>query len=277
MNRDMRAANYLLLIFSMVSIALLSLPLTGKVGTFRACAAYLLNPVPYYGERAYERLSALPAEAARIISADIELQNARRALEEAEYLKAELESMRLENERLLRAAAMAPAGLRAIRWARVMQREPLNWHSSLIVMAGAEDGVEVSAPVLGILGTEMGVVGRVTEVSDKTSKVRLLTDELSSLAAYIPSRGWEGLIQGQGTDRLRLNYLPVDAEIEVGERVYTSPTSATFAADLPIGTVVKIFDKDPFLAFQSVEVRSIVGASLIKEVLILVPKGPEGK
>jgi hypothetical protein len=42
-----------------------------------------------------------------------------------------------------------------------------------------------------------------------------------------------------------------------------------------IGTVSKIFEKDPFLAFQSVEVTASVPATAVKEVLILVPKAPD--
>ena len=62
MNRDLRAANLLLLIFSALSLVMLSLPLTGKIGVFRACAAYLVNPGPYYGTQVLAKMANLPAE-----------------------------------------------------------------------------------------------------------------------------------------------------------------------------------------------------------------------
>lgn len=270
-----RAANYLLLAFGGLSLALLSLPMTGKVRTFRACVAYLLNPLPYYGSQAVRRLSELPADAARLISGDIELVRARRELQETAFLRAEVEALRRENERLSAALGMRPQGERVLLWARVMKRDPINWHRSIVVDAGSEQGVEVNAPVLAIHGSSVGVVGRVTEVHRWGAKVLLLTDELSAAAGYLPESGWEGLIQGQGGWRLRMNYLPLEADLAVGQRVHSSATSATFPPDILIGTVSRIFDRDPFLAFQSVEVEPAVPASTLKEVMILVPKGGE--
>lgn len=272
MNRDMRAANYLLLFFSVFSLVLLSLPLSGKVRTFRACATYLLNPIPYYGNEAVDRVARLPADAVRLITGDMELRNARQSLKEAAYVREELRALTRENERLAQALAITAASpLKPVCWARVLQRDALNWHRSLTVSAGSLDGVELNAPVLGLLDGELGVVGRIMEVGLRVSKVLLLTDDLSAVAAYLPAKGWEGLIQGQGTGKLRMNYLPVDADIEVGANIYTSATSATLEPDMLIGTVTRKYERDPFLAFQSVEVAPAIAASMLKEVMILSP------
>ena len=254
---------------------MLALPLTGKVGAFRACAVYLFNPLPYYGNKTFDQLSSLPADAARLITGDVELRRARLELKTARYLRAELESLKRENERLTEAAGMTPADIRSIRWARVMQRDPGGWHRSLTVSAGSAEGIELNSPVLGLFEGELGVVGRVIELSEHTAQARLITDDLSSVAAYFPESRWEGLVQGQGTEKLRMNYLPLDARLKLGDQVFTSLTSATFEPDMLIGTVSKIFAKDPFLAFQSVEVTASVPATAVKEVLILVPKAPD--
>ncbi|MFH2203617.1 MAG: rod shape-determining protein MreC [Elusimicrobiota bacterium] len=276
MNRDLRAANYLLLLFGIISMVLLSLPLTGKVGAFRAYASYLLDPVPFYGSRAFDRFANIPTDAVRLISGDIELLRARRRLREATHLQSENESLRRENRRLSEALGITPEERRVLRWARVMQRDSMNWHRSLTVSAGADDGMVVNAPVLGLKDGVLGVVGRVTGVRPKTSIVLLLTDDLSAAAAYLPANDLEGLIQGRGTHWLRMNYLPLGADIPVGEKVYTSPTSATFGPDLLIGTITRKFERDPFLAFQSVEVTPAVTAASLKEVLILLPEKEGG-
>ncbi|MFC1678882.1 rod shape-determining protein MreC [Elusimicrobiota bacterium] len=272
MHRDKRVANYLLLIFSFVSIVLLALPLTGKVRALRACVSYLLNPIPYYGSGAVERLAHLPGSAARLISGDVQLVEARRQLREAELHKAEVEALRRENARLRSVVGMEPPSGRMIRWARVMERDPLNWHRSVMVGAGSEDGVKVNSPVLGLYEGRLGVAGRVTEVGLRTAKVLLLTDELSAVAGWLPGQGWEGLIQGQGSFKLRMNYLPVEAKFSAGDAVFTSPTSATFPAGLPVGSISMVFERDPFLAFQSVEISPAVQAAALKEVMILEPE-----
>ncbi|MBI3297697.1 MAG: rod shape-determining protein MreC [Elusimicrobia bacterium] len=271
MNRDSRIANWLLLILAAAALTLLSLQATAKVAQLRAVVAYLLEPLPYHGDRLAARLEAVPAGAARIIAADVELVEARRRLQEAEVLKAELSAARVENERLAVALGMRPLAGRTVRWARVMERDPQNWYRSVLIDAGEEQGIDVNAPVLGLDGSTLAVVGRVTEVNPRTAKVLLLSDELSALAAYFPTQGWEGLVQGQGTTKLRMNYLPVDAKFAVGDEVHTSPTSASFPPGLMVGRVSRVFQRDPFLAFQAVELERAVAAGRLKEVMVLAP------
>jgi len=272
--RDSRGANILLLAFVSISLLLLSLPLAAKVHALRACLGYLLNPVPYYGGEAVERLSGLPTGAVRLISQDVEFERLRKESQERALLVGEVESLRRENARLLMALGMKLQAGRMVRWSRVMERDPMHWHRSVMVDAGAEEGVALNAPVVGIQGNELGVVGRVIEVGEHSSKVLLLTDELSSLAGTIQGTEWEGLVQGQGTIRMRMDYLPVDAVPRTGALVFTSPTSATFPPGLLVGTVTQVFTRDPFLAFQSVEVTPTVHLSSIKELMILVPERP---
>jgi rod shape-determining protein MreC len=271
MNRDDRAANYLLLAFSALALTLLILPTTGKVRQARALASYLVEPLPYHGDRLAARFEGVPEGAARIIRGDVELLEARRLLQEAELLKTELAALRADNARLAAATGVKPLAGRGVRWARVMERDPQNWYRSVMIDAGEEQGIPLNAPVVGIEGSTLGVVGRVTEVNPRTSKVLLLSDELSAVAAYLPAHGWEGLVQGQGTAFLRMNYLPVDAKFEVGDEVHTSPTSASFPPGLPVGRISRVFERDPFLAFQAVEVERLVRTSKLKEVLVLVP------
>ncbi len=167
-------------------------------------------------------------------------------------------------------------------WAHVMERDPLRWYRSIMVDAGAEQGVSLNAPVLGQQGDTLVVVGRVSGVRPKTAVVLLVTDELSSVAAYAVSqsttvdeegapKSFEGLLQGQGSSRLRMNYLSPDAEVNKGDLIYISQTSATFPPDVLLGRISRVFPLDPFLTFQSVEVQPALEASRLKEVVILKP------
>lgn len=269
MNREKRVANYLLSGFGLVSFILLSLPMTGKVRALRAYAAYLMTPLPYYGSRGVERLASLPAGVSRIISVDMENRRLTVEIKEAALLHAEVQALRRENERLALALSLSTSAPGALLWARVMERSPQTWNRSVLIDAGEEEGVEVNSPVLGAQGRTLGVVGRVTEVDPRTSKVLLLGDELSAVASYLPSSRWEGLVQGGGGARLAMNYLPVEAVVRVGDAVATSQTSATFPPDLPIGTVTKVFDREPFTAFQSVEVTPTVPPGSLDEVMVL--------
>lgn len=275
MDREKRVANYFLLAFGLISLALMSLPLTGKVQALRAYAAYLYDPVPYYGARGLQRIEQLPKDVVRLVTADARARGLEEDLKQTALLRADLESLRRENERLTAALSLSTSAPKALRWARVIEREPQNWHRALMIDAGADEGLEVGVPILAVEEGRLAVAGRVVETARRTSKVLLLGDELSAVAAYLPQGQWEGLVQGQGSGRLKFNYLPVEAQVRVGDQVATSPTSATFPPDILIGRVSRVFERDPFLAFQVVEVAPAVSPGRLKEVLILKRKRKE--
>lgn len=278
MHRETRVANYLLAALTAISLILLSLPLSGPVRSFKACAVYLLNPIAYEGAKGVERLAGIPPGVRRLLSVDMENQRMLAEMRRAAFMKAELEALRQENQRLAQALGLGSPGQGwTPLWGRVMERDPLHWYASLMVSAGSEQGVSANVPVLARSADgRLAAVGRVTDVRPNSSVVLLLTDELSSVAAYLSSSTLEGLVQGQGGPYLRMNYLNPEASLETGESVMTSPTSATFPAEVLIGQVSKVNARDPFLTFQSVEIKPAVDASTLKELLILLPKGGPG-
>ncbi|MBI5200762.1 MAG: rod shape-determining protein MreC, partial [Elusimicrobia bacterium] len=263
-------ANTLLLIFSTIALLLLFMPLSTPVQCFKAGVSYILNPVPFRGSKAVERFAGMPATIIHLISADIENRDLRAENRNFALIKAELDSVKAENDRLRGQMGLKPPPGRLLLWARVMEREPLNWNRFVMVDVGEKDGVEINSPVLGVQGQSLGAVGRVTEVGPTWSKVLLLTDEQSAAAAYISGLTWEGLVEGQGGAKLKMSYLPAEAQFAIGQLVKTSATSATFPPDVLIGSISKVYARDPFLTFQSVEVAPAVQAGLLKEVLIVV-------
>lgn len=252
-----------------VSLVMLSLPLSGPVEAMKASLSYVFHPAAFSGARGVQRLSNLPSGVRRLIVADLENRAMQEEIRRGSLVKIELESLRAENMRLRAALSLKPPAGRSALWAHVLERDPLSWYHGFMVDAGELDGVTLNAAVLSPDGDRLVAVGRVTEVGPRVSKVLLLTDEQSSAAAYLSSATLEGLVQGQGTGRLRLNYLDAEAVVAAGDQVVTSPASATFPPEIPIGTVAKAYQRDPFLTFQSVEVKPILSPSRIKEVMIL--------
>ncbi|MFA6002875.1 MAG: rod shape-determining protein MreC [Elusimicrobiota bacterium] len=253
------------------------MPLSAPVRAFKACVVYLFDPLVYYGDKGVQRLADMPPGVARLLSADMENVRLQAELRRTQWQKAELESLRNENRRLSAALGLtAPVGRSAI-WADVMERDPLHWYSNIMVNVGSRQGVALNAPVFGEKDGEIIVIGRVTEVRSDTSIVLLVTDELSSIAVYLSSAGVDGLAQGQGGPRLRVNYLPSEAALTKGDLIYTSQTSATFPGDVLVGRVTAVNPSDPFLTFQSVEVQPAVNSTSLNNVMILRPEGIAGE
>lgn len=279
MHREARLANYLLAALSALSLLLLSLPLSAPVKGFKASLVYLVDPAVFYGAKGTQRLADVPGQVRGLLAADIENRLMQEEIKRAAWIKAEADSLRVENQRLRAGLGLKPpAGLEPL-WGRVLERDPARWYQSLMVDVGAGEGVEVNAPVLGGRGEGLVAIGRVVEVRARACVVLLLTDELSSVAAYTASastespRFYEGLLQGQGTARLRMHYLPAEAALQKGDPVYTSATSATFPPDVLVGQVARVFPQDPFLTYQSVEVAPALDASQLSEVMILRTRG----
>jgi len=272
MNRNKRVTHVLLAFYVAASASALSLPLAAPVRAVKACVSYLFDPVPFYGSRAEERFSAVPSGIASLIATNIENRRLQEEAKRVPLLESRLGSLEKENARLREEMSLKPRSAGSSRWARVIERDPLNWYRALMIDAGRDDGVEVNAPVLAVHGGRLGAVGRIAETGAHWSKVLLLTNEASAVAAYVPGRGWEGLVEGDGSERLRMNYLPLDAAFSIGDPVSTSATSATFPPDVAIGHVARLLQQDPFLTFQSLEVVLAAPVSALKEVLVLAPR-----
>ncbi len=270
--REIRISNYILAVFSALALFLLSLPLAAPVRALKACVIYLCDPMVYYGAQGVGRLADVPTGLARLMSADMENQRLRAELQNALWRGSELEALRAENQRLSQALGLKVPGRREALWADTIERDPLHWYNSVIVNAGARQGVALNAPVLGVQGDALVVVGRITEVRRDAAVVLLATDEASSIAAVLSTAAVEGLVQGDGGPTLRMNYLPPETELRLGDRVFTSPTSATFPPGIFIGRAISINPRDPFLTFQSVEVEPALGAAMLHRVMILRPE-----
>ncbi|MEK7390339.1 MAG: rod shape-determining protein MreC [Elusimicrobiota bacterium] len=274
MQRETRIANYVLGVLSTLALLLLSLPLSTPVRSLKAAMGYVLDPLSYHGEAGYARLAGAPERIRRLLEADIENERLHAELRRNEWLTTTVSSLSLENERLRRALALKIPGVRSPVWAHVLERDPVHWYRSVVVDAGSDRGISLNDPVLGPRNGKLVAAGRVVDVRPNTSTVLLLTDEGASVAAYLSLGTLEGLVQGQDGPNLRMNYLNAEVQLSTGDLVYTSPTSSTFPPDVLIGHVARVNPRDPFLAFQSVEVSPAADASSLQELIVLRSSAP---
>jgi rod shape-determining protein MreC len=84
---------------------------------------------------------------------------------------------------------------------------------------------------------EHGLVGRVTEVGERSARVLLLTDLNSRIPVTLEESHGRAILAGNNRPRPRLLYWPEDSPPREGELVVTSAEAGAFPADLPVGTV----------------------------------------
>lgn len=82
-----------------------------------------------------------------------------------------------------------------------------------------------------------GLVGRVTEVGERSARVLLITDINSRIPVTLEGSGTRALLMGTNNPHPRLAFYPEGVHPAEGERVVTSAEAGAFPAGLPVGVV----------------------------------------
>lgn len=105
---------------------------------------------------------------------------------------------------------------------------------SAIVNVGSRDGVaDGSAAVDGL-----GLVGRVSGVGERASRILLLTDFSSRVPVMVQPGGRRAVLAGDGTAAPRLEFLDATESVRPGDLVETSGDGGVFPPDIPVGRVI---------------------------------------
>src|SRR5262249_40848646 len=118
--------------------------------------------------------------------------------------------------------------LREERWPKsivchVVGRDPQRWFQEIVLDKGKDEGLAMDAPVIVASGGREALVGRIVELSAHVSKVMLIQDPLSSVAAtVIGDHPDDGVVEGNNSHELVLKYLDRGSQVKVGDAVVTS-------------------------------------------------------
>ena len=141
--------------------------------------------------------------------------------------------------------------------ARVVAEESDAFAQSMVAYVGTRN-VEKGDVVL----SDRGVVGRVDKVAAYYAKIILITDINSNIPVIMEKNRTRGVLSGDNTTTPKLVFVPLDADISVGDRVVTSGVSGVFPVGLPVGQVVAVNKGEikvkPFASLEKLEYVKIV-------------------
>jgi rod shape-determining protein MreC len=152
--------------------------------------------------------------------------------------------------------------------AQVIAREGVPWFRNITIDKGQKDGVSLNAPVLGVAG----VMGRVVSVGPTAAKVQLLLDRDCGVGVRIERTRTTAVVAGQvafsdsGTSELLMKYVPVLADVAVGDVVVTSGLDQIYPKGLVVGRVRSV-GKGSGL-FKEVAVQPSANFERIEEVMV---------
>lgn len=170
----------------------------------------------------------------------------------------------LENQRLRRLLDFRTAVRAEAIPARVVMHDPSGWFQTLVVDKGAQDGVRADMPVVN----DEGVVGRIMDVSERYSRVVLITDPANAIDGMIERNRMRGVLAGKDANSCYLKYIRGNFDVQMGDLIITSGKDGVFPKGLRLGRI-KGVRKDPVALFQTVEVEPVVRLGSLEEVLIL--------
>lgn len=193
----------------------------------------------------------------------------RRQNEELRLRNAELEEARQENERLRSLVKFVEArGLESLG-ARVIGRPANSWEGIITIDRGTAEGVGQDMPVIG----EAGLLGQVVEAAQHSSRVRLITDQRSGVAALVQRTRVEGIVRGSIDRSLTMDFVSRDASLRAGDVVITSGMGGVYPKGIVIGEIATV-RKQPNTLAPLVGVQPTARLSDLEEVLVLVGVAP---
>jgi rod shape-determining protein MreC len=192
-----------------------------------------------------------------------------------ERLRAEVDRLKLENQSL-RSALGTAEGLKALAayqhdiTSETTPAEVIgtgaNPNSRVVFLnKGRGSGVEPGMAVI----TPDGIVGKVEGVFPGSSLVLLISDTASAAGVVLANSRAHGVLKGTGLNEARIDYIPNEEKVSIGEKVYTSGEDRIYPKGLVVGTVSRVgTGRD----FQDITVQPGARLDRLEEVLV-VTKG----
>lgn len=190
-----------------------------------------------------------------------------KALAQYQSELAELRAFRSDYDRLVELSNYV--GQKGADWrfitTDVIGRDVNGITRTIHIAAGTRSGVQIGDPVV----TELGLVGRVVEVSATGAEVMLITDVNSSVTARVQNETREtGLLRGSISGDLILDFVDVNGQLAENQQVFTSGETQAFPPNILIGQISSV-GFSPNSLFKQASVQSLVDFENLDIVLVI--------
>jgi rod shape-determining protein MreC len=252
---------------------------SGPVHAVQQAGASILSPLQSWGARVAEPFRNGYGWVRTIWSAHKEADRLAQELQLLQGEAVKLKEQAEENQRLkslldFRDKGTFPDGTQ-FKVARVIGKSPTRWQAWIQIDMGSADGVQIDQAVVGatpIAGESLagkGLVGKVTDVTEHTAQVQLMTDSESSVAAKIQGSRAEGVVEGSVSGRLIMDFVDRDIAVDPKLVIVTSGFGGIYPPAIPIGIVANVGEEDVDI-YKEIEVQAFVDFRVLEEVMVLI-------
>lgn len=153
--------------------------------------------------------------------------------------------------------------------AKVTARSTFNWESTLTLSKGTTSDIQAGDCVITQTGALVGVV---SEVGVNWSTVSTIINTDTEMGGIVTRTYSAGVLEGDfslmNQGRLKLNYLPEEAQLVSGDEVLTSGRGEVFPAGLLVGKVEGVFT-DPSGQTRYAVVKPAVDLDALIKVFVI--------
>ncbi|MGD9785809.1 MAG: rod shape-determining protein MreC [Hyphomicrobiaceae bacterium] len=249
----------MLALLAFVAVALLMLSRLDHtyVRQFRSYFAEATAPVMDAAQDYLEPVRRAGRQAASYVELAGRIEELERRNQELESWRWRAKELERQLQDLSRVARVVHEEERPTLTARVIATSTGAFARSAIVNAGRAQLVRVGYPVVN----GDGLVGRVVDAAERTSRVLLVTDINSRIPVHVGDTSVRALMVGDNGSRPRLTFISEGATIAAGMDVFTSGVGGLFPRGLRIGEVVATasgFAVAPRAALDTLEYLSVL-------------------
>jgi rod shape-determining protein MreC len=173
----------------------------------------------------------------------------------------------LEAERLRQYVGLDDSRLGKTVIARVIGRDPTQSRQSITIDKGRTEGIQPDAAVM----TARGVVGRVVYAGNYSAVVQLIVDSEAGVGVLVLPNRRIGILKGNGTGELDLDYIDDDSELKIGDLLITSGDDRIYPKGFPVGIISSI-EPPRHNVFKTVRIKPSADLGRLEEVLCVIDK-----
>ncbi|HEX9392144.1 MAG TPA: rod shape-determining protein MreC [Usitatibacteraceae bacterium] len=136
----------------------------------------------------------------------------------------------------------------------------------IIINKGTAQGLSAGLAVIG----GNGVVGQLTSVGLMSAEVTLTTEKDQSEPVMVVRNGLRALAVGTGREgTIDVPFIPLGADIQVGDALVTSGIDGTYPAGLAVATVTQV-EKNPAFPFAKVSAQPAMAPDHHRFIIVLM-------
>jgi len=204
-----------------------------------------------------------------------ENQELKKQIQQMEHELEKVYSLQKENENLKKLLAFKEQFTQETVGCNIIAKDSGNLFETFTIDRGSKDGISVNDPVINA----NGLVGRVARVDLLSSKVVSIIDTESSVSARLSKSRDLVILRGDSQLRTeglcRLDYIPPDVEVSVGDKVETSGMSSIYPKGIMIGEIIQIIKNEGQFDYYAI-VKPAVDFRRLEEVVVIKVGAEQG-